>query len=184
MSPVRILSRAVVVLGLSASLTACIPIIHTMNCLDAKTPRDVRPHPYYFDTTVVLDGAAAKRRIYCEEYYDAQCSVRGNGWHWREVGLENYFSQSIQTWESEPDFVVKLPTCTALVRRHDALTIGDFGFMKGSEHLFLGDSDPPLYEVRVDKYMKNSAYPDYSRQIELTWNIVPVPESEAMVDVE
>jgi len=58
-------------------------------------------------------------KIQCEEYYDGQCSTRGNSWAWREAGSDSKYDENEIELEDKTfgSVVIPLPRCVDLVKK-------------------------------------------------------------------
>jgi hypothetical protein len=91
-------------------LSGCLPVIQTVNSLDSKIGRPVKPDTGEYVITLVVEGKTKEtKRFRLEEYYDAQPSLRGNYWSWRIQGETHDSRVKISTVDKEVgrvDFVL------------------------------------------------------------------------------
>lgn len=74
-------------LGLQCS---CSSFIALYNYADSQIPRRSKPEPGYYEAKIQYENQEPITKILqLEQYYDAQASVRGNHWAWRQVGKKN-----------------------------------------------------------------------------------------------
>jgi len=93
-------------------------------CVDAKFPRDPKPIDEVFIVELKYqEQDVIKKKIVCEEYYDAMCSERGNFWAEREVGFAKYYQHSdIEVHDSSiGNIIFPMPSCGKLVNKQDIL---------------------------------------------------------------
>ncbi len=65
-------------------LCGCTGVLMGINCLDAKIEREPRKLPNQFELALTVEGFETKHyRYQCVQYYDSDCSVRGNHWSYR-----------------------------------------------------------------------------------------------------
>ena len=63
--------------------------IYFVNSIDASIPRKAQADlGHYVVTLCYEDQKPIEKVLRFESYYDAQCSVRGNYWSWREIGKQ------------------------------------------------------------------------------------------------
>ncbi|WP_394129367.1 hypothetical protein [Shewanella maritima] len=82
-----------------------------VNCLDGKIKRDSKPVSSPYELTLKVEGHSPVTYKYsCEEYYGTQCSVRGNGWAYRQVeGMKPPPHLTFQIGDDE--ISLKAPNC-------------------------------------------------------------------------
>lgn len=96
-------------LGLAGCVRAILAPVAALSCLDALIPRsssETKTMNVIFTNRTT--GVSVDQRIVCEEYYNAQCSVRGNYWDWRN--REKIESVTFKTSDGKTLKLVA-PTC-------------------------------------------------------------------------
>ena len=88
-------------------------------CIDELFPRAPKPIDDEFIVELKYNERdVVKKKMVCEEYYDAICAERGNFWTVREVGREFVYQSSvIEVHDSAiGNIIFPLPLCTELVQ--------------------------------------------------------------------
>ena len=122
------ITRKLILLSLVWFISSC----GAMVCLDSKIERE--PRPIDGETVFELtfpDGETYTHIIKCEQYYDAQCTYRGNSWRIREVGLANDAKRSHIPLESENGnaYELTLIDCKRINKDDLNLTLKDFSIV-------------------------------------------------------
>ena len=82
--------RLFLILTLLGLHCSCSSFIALYNYADSRIPRRSKPEPGYYEATIRYENQEPVRKILqLEQYYDAQGSVRGNQWAWRQVGKKD-----------------------------------------------------------------------------------------------
>lgn len=137
--------------------------------MDAKIDRPVKKLPDEYVFEIQGSGEPLLISLACEEYYDGQCSVRGNYWTTRYVGYKSqYQSPSFEIRSLDGRVAeISLPTCKELPEydrfRLEQLRVRVGGIpyshqsSAGSQHTFrpppgpmYQDEDPIILEFRVN----------------------------------
>lgn len=92
------------------SLSGCITAISTVNCIDTMIGRDPIERNFIVSIENIQTRENETRKVTCEGTYSAQCSVRGNSWHWNQKESEPY---KIVLGSNEVVYM-RLPFCSDL----------------------------------------------------------------------
>ncbi|WAJ71930.1 hypothetical protein [Catenovulum adriaticum] len=97
-------------------LSGCTLLPMSAACLDAKIPKksledDQAFHVFYTNTKT---GVVTERTILCEQFYNAQCSARGNYWDWRHAAKPDKYNLTLNDGRAVS---LNAPLCTDLVNK-------------------------------------------------------------------
>ncbi|MBB5211956.1 hypothetical protein [Microbulbifer hydrolyticus] len=83
----EIVPSYLLIIGILFSVTGCTAIPYAVNCIDAKIPREAPSEPVEYRVSFknIHAEAEVSRTLICQEFYDAQCSTKGNGWSMRQL---------------------------------------------------------------------------------------------------
>lgn len=106
--------KTLFIFTLVLSLSSCTLLPMSVACLDSKIPRmsikDDQIFEVYYTNTKT--GVVTERTISCEQFYNAQCSVRGNYWDWQYAVKPNTYKITLNDGR---DVSLNAPLCTDLV---------------------------------------------------------------------
>lgn len=95
-----------------ASLSGCTTPILAGNCIDAQFERKPVEKSFIFSIENIKTGKTETRKILCKGTYSAQCSVRGNGWHWSQINKPEPYQIKLSPNEKVE---MVLPACGSFV---------------------------------------------------------------------
>jgi len=146
----------------------CITSIHIVNSIDASIERKVQPDSGHYVVTLCYENQKPIEKVLrFERYYDAQCSVRGNYWAWRQVGKQtDYQSDNSIEIKDKKLGVIQFPIPNAETLKTEkwptqplrTLLVNRISYFyvtsKGGKHIYKAESiHPSLRELY--KYDEN-----------------------------
>lgn len=138
----RLVAKSVPLLMVIALLSGC------EACSPFWEPPPPKPFQSEFQVSVKLSSQNEYSfTVQCEEYYDAQCSTRGNFWAFREIGLDSTLSVR---WHRIDDpelgaIEIMMPQCSSIARKN-VPPASWIDVKKGSERT-------PLSETSIEMFL-------------------------------
>ena len=126
-------------------LTCLLPLLAgcgVYQCIDSIIPRSPNPVNRSFNIELEFQGQVVNKEIYCEEYYDAQCSARGNSWRFREIGKlsgndKSYFELSD---DGLGKVIYPVPSCDSMLQTRSVTSLKQLTPVINGEKFHLSSS--------------------------------------------
>ena len=170
----RVTMKHFTILLTSLFLSGCSSIVAGLNCLDASIERKpTLQDGYYLVGFQLNDNYADTFTVQCENYYNAQCSARGNYWSWRNIENDRGYNYQHTYKINGNDIGINSPYCLSLINKKT--NVNSFNITHNNQRVW-------VRKIGTDTYQYNTK--SHSNQkselvdIHLKWNITYIPNAQ------